>query len=50
MSKNYNKVKQFFDCGFWTIEMCRNSVEKNWITDAEFTEITGEAYELGTTD
>lgn len=45
MSKKFNKVKRFYDEGFWTIEMVKNSVVKDWITEAEFKEITGEDYE-----
>lgn len=45
MSKKFNKVKGFYDQGFWTVEMVRNSVEKGWITAEEFAEITGEDYE-----
>lgn len=45
MSKKFNKVKRFYDEGFWTIEMVKNSVIKDWITEAEFKEITGEDYE-----
>ena len=45
MSKKFNKVKRFYDEGFWTIEMVKNSVVKSWITKEEFKEITGEDYE-----
>lgn len=44
-SKKFNKVKKFFDDGFWTVEMVRNAVVKEWITAEEFKEITGEEYE-----
>lgn len=44
MSRKFKKVKEFFDDGFWTVEMVRNSVIKGWITEEEFFEITGEAY------
>lgn len=44
MSRKFKKVKEFFDDGFWTVEMVRNSVIKGWITAEEFFEITGEAY------
>lgn len=43
-SKKFAKVKKYYDEGLWTIEMVRNAVVKEWITEAEFTEITGEAY------
>lgn len=44
MSKKFNKVKDFYDQGFWTIEMVGNSVAKGWITEEEYLEITGEEY------
>lgn len=43
MSKNYNKVKYYYDNSLWTITMVRNSVNK-WITVDEYKEITGESY------
>lgn len=43
-SKKFAKVKKYYDEGLWNIEMVRNAVVKEWITEAEFTEITGEAY------
>ena len=44
MSKKFNKVKDFYDQGFWTIEMVGNSVAKGWIREEEYLEITGEEY------
>lgn len=44
-SKNYTKVKAYYDNGWWTIDMVRNAVVKEWITEEEFTEITGQPYE-----
>lgn len=44
MSKNFDKVKSFYDAGLWSIGMVRNAVER-WITAEEFQEITGEEYE-----
>ena len=44
MSKNYDKVKSFYDASLWSIGMVRNAVER-WITADEFQEITGEEYE-----
>lgn len=38
-SKNYFKVKDYFDNGYWTKEMVKNSVLKNWITESEYREI-----------
>lgn len=44
-SKNFNKVKAYYDNGWWTIEMVHNAVIKGWITEAEYEEITGQPYE-----
>lgn len=43
-SPKYAKVKKYYDSGLWNIEMVRNAVEKHWITEAEFEQITGEPY------
>ena len=43
MSKKYSKVKGYYDAGLWSLEMVRNAVGR-WITEDEFTEITGKAY------
>lgn len=43
-SKNFNTVKHFYVTGVWGIERVRNAVVKEWITAAEFEEITGEQY------
>lgn len=45
MSKNYEKVKNFYDNGVWSKTRVHNAVEKNWITKAEYKKITGETYE-----
>lgn len=44
MSKNYAKVKNYFDRGLWTVEMVRNAVTKHWITAAEFENICKEKF------
>lgn len=44
MSKNYEKVKKYYDDGIWNKAMVRAAVGK-WITKAEYKKITGEAYE-----
>ena len=44
MSK-FNKVKNYFDRGLWSLAMVRNAVVKGWITAEEFKTITGEDYE-----
>ena len=45
MSSKYEKVKSYYDRGFWTVSMVKNAVVKGWITPAEFEEITGTVYE-----
>lgn len=44
MSKNYNKVKEYYDKSLWTIGMLKNAVIKTWITAEEFKTITGQTY------
>lgn len=48
-SKNYEKVKRFFDRGLWDKRKVYDAVthpEGNpWITSEEYEEITGEIYE-----
>lgn len=44
MSKNYNKVKEYYDKSLWTIDMLKNAVIKTWITAEEFKTITGQTY------
>lgn len=44
-SKNFNKVKTYYDKGLWKISRVREAVVKGWITEEEFTEITGKPYE-----
>ena len=42
-SKNFDKVKNYYDRGLWTKQRVYNVVNK-WITPAEYKEITGEDY------
>lgn len=44
-SKNFYKVKGYYDNGKWTKKMVYNVVGK-WITTDEYFEITGEEYIL----
>lgn len=44
-SKKFNTVKRFFDRGMWSKVMVKNAVVKAWITETEYEEITGGAYE-----
>lgn len=43
MSKNYGKVKGYYDTRRWNEKMVRNAVGR-WITAEEFKEITGQDY------
>lgn len=43
MSKNYGKVKGYYDTGRWNEKMVRNAVGR-WITAEEFESITGQKY------
>lgn len=42
-SKNFEKVKTYYERGTWSIERVRNAVGK-WITAEEYKEITGDDY------
>lgn len=42
-SKNYEKVKSYYDRGLWPIDRIYNAVGK-WITEVEYQEITGYTY------
>lgn len=42
MSK-YNKVKSYYEAGLWSLKMVWNAVGR-WITEEEFTEITGKEF------
>lgn len=44
MSKNYSKIKTWYDDGIWTKNMVKNAVKKGQITEGEYREITGETY------
>lgn len=44
-SKNFEKIKKYYDSGLWSIERVRAVVgKKTGITIEEFYEITGEEY------
>lgn len=44
MSKNYVKVKNFYDRWLWSEARVKNAVKMRWITPAEYELITGEKY------
>lgn len=43
-SKHFEKVKYYYEEGFWNKRMVYNVVAKGWITPEEYEEITGEPY------
>ncbi len=43
-SDQFEKVKRYYNMGMWNIDRVRNAVLKRWITESEFTEITGNPY------
>lgn len=38
------RIKRFYDKGLWTLEMVKDGVRTNTITEEEYEIITGEAY------
>lgn len=44
-SKDFDKIKMYYDKGLWNIKMVENAVKKGKITEDEFYEITGVEYE-----
>lgn len=40
-SKHFDKVKGYYDNGFWTKNMVANAVTKGWITQDEYNSIIG---------
>lgn len=40
------KIKDYFEKGFWTVDMVMNAVKKGKITESEFEEITGFKYNV----
>ncbi|MCB6328231.1 XkdX family protein [Blautia faecis] len=43
-SENFEKVKRFYILKVWNETRVRNAVKMGWITEEEFTEITGNDY------
>lgn len=43
-SNNFEKVKRFYTLKVWNETRVRNAVKMGWITEEEFTEITGNDY------
>lgn len=44
MSPKYETVKRYYDLKVWSLDRVRMAVQKGWITEAEFYEITGTTY------
>lgn len=44
-SKKFEAVRDWYDCGLWNRKRVKNAVAKGWITDEEYEEITGDAYD-----
>lgn len=44
MSPKFEKVKGYYDSGFWNVAMVRNAVKKRWITEEEFELIVHSPY------
>jgi len=49
-SKNFEKVKKFYDSGLWSEQRVKNAVTNPaaspWITKEEYEEITGKSYKV----
>ena len=45
-SKNFEKIKKWYDQGLWSKEQVKKAVAKGQITPAEYEEITGEPYSV----
>lgn len=43
-SEKFNLVKKYYKNKMWSEKRVRDSVEKGWITETEFKEITGKQY------
>ncbi len=43
-SAKYEKVKEYYDGGYWSKDRVKRAVVKGWITANEYKEITGEEY------
>lgn len=44
MSKNFEKVKDYYDRGLWSKERVKQAVIQGWITEEEYTLIVNEPY------
>lgn len=44
-SRNYEKVRGYYNGGYWSKVRVKNAVAKGWITESEYEEITGVSYD-----
>ena len=44
MSKQFDKIKTYYNTGLWTEDRVKNMVDKNVITKEEYQMITGNTY------
>ena len=44
-SKKFEKIKNWYESGLWPRGWVADAVIKNWITAAEYEEITGEPFQ-----
>lgn len=40
----FEKVRQYYKLGLWSLTRVRNAVKKGWIFEEEYEEITGRRY------
>lgn len=43
-SEQYDKIKKYYDNGFWSAKAVSHAVEHDWILPQEYEEIVGEPY------
>ena len=41
-SPNFEKVKRYYEAGYWSQTAVRKAVERGWITEKEYAEIVEE--------
>lgn len=46
-SRKFDKVKSYYDKGYWSVHKVYDAVGKAWITADEYKEITGFDYDDG---
>lgn len=44
-SPKFELVKNYYNKGLWSKKKVHDAVTKGWITEVEYTEITGDPYE-----